>query len=155
MTTRVRTVDPDMTLTDLERFFVSARLGGAPVVEDGKLVGVVSRSDVVRQIVVERTRAEYATDEHTEPGSWHFMPDDETTDWIGDAVADHLEHLCVRDVMISHVVTVAPDTPIVDVARTMVQQRVHRVIVTEGDAVRGILSSTDLMKLIADGRAKP
>lgn len=150
MTTAVRTVSPDMRLTELERFLIRERLSGAPVVQGGKLVGIVSRSDVVRQLVVERTSAQYAADaKFTGLASWHHLPDLEMTGWIGDAVGEHLEHVQVSDIMITHVITVAPDADIRDAARLMVDHHVHRVLVVEGDAVCGILSTIDLVRLVA------
>jgi CBS domain-containing protein len=69
--------------------------------------------------------------------------------WISDAVADHLEHVRVGDIMVTDVLTVAPDADIRDAARVMVDHHVHRVLVVEGDVVRGILSATDLVRLVA------
>lgn len=150
MTTLVRTVPPEMTLTELERFLLATRLSGAPVVKDGRLVGVVSRSDVVRQLVVERTQAEYAADARFSGlASWHHLPDLEMTEWISEAVGEHLEHVRVGDIMITHVITVAPDADIRDAARLMIKHHVHRVLVVEDGAVRGILSTTDLVRLVA------
>jgi CBS domain-containing protein len=150
MTPTVRTVSPDMRLTELERFLISGHLSGAPVVQAGKLVGVVSRSDVVRQLVVERTSAEYVADaRYSGLASWHHLPDMEMAGWISDAVADHLEHVRVGDIMVTDVLTVAPDADIRDAARVMVDHHVHRVLVVEGDVVRGILSATDLVRLVA------
>jgi len=151
MTTLVRTVSPDMRLTELERFLLATRLSGAPVVKDGKLVGVVSRSDVVRQLVVERTQAEYAADARFSGlASWHHLPDLEMTEWISEAVGEHLEHVHVGDIMVTHVITVSPDADISEAAGLMIQHHVHRVLVVEGDAVRGILSTTDLVRLVAE-----
>ena len=48
MTTDVKTVNLEMGLLDLELFFTNERVSGAPVVKGGRLIGVVSRSDVVR-----------------------------------------------------------------------------------------------------------
>ena len=39
----VRTVGPEMTLPELERAFLSEKVSGFPVLEDGNLVGIVSR----------------------------------------------------------------------------------------------------------------
>ena len=151
MTPIVRTVPPDMRLTELERFLLATRLSGAPVVKDGALVGVVSRSDVVRQLVVERTQAEYAADARFSGlASWHHLPDLEMTGWISEAVAEHLEHVRVGDIMVTHVITVAPDADIRDAARLMIDHHVHRVLVVEGTSVRGILSTTDLVRLVAE-----
>ncbi len=153
MTGDVRTVSPDMRLIDLERFLVSERLTGAPVVRERKLVGVVSWSDVVRRIVVERTCAEYVADVDSTLASWHQVSDFEMLEQISEAVADHLEHLHVRDVMTTNVITIAPETEIRGAARLMIDKRVHRVLVVEAGEVRGVLSASDFVRVIADGRA--
>jgi tRNA nucleotidyltransferase (CCA-adding enzyme) len=48
MTTQVRTIDPDTTLPEIEALMVTYDLGRLPVVADGKLVGIVTRTDVLR-----------------------------------------------------------------------------------------------------------
>lgn len=47
MTTDVVTLSPEATLEDAERCFADNRIGGVPVVRDGKVVGIVSKSDLV------------------------------------------------------------------------------------------------------------
>jgi CBS domain-containing protein len=44
------TVDPDTNLTQLASMFLSKSYRRYPVIEDGKLVGQISRSDVLRAI---------------------------------------------------------------------------------------------------------
>ncbi|MDD1717190.1 MAG: IMP dehydrogenase, partial [Methanoregulaceae archaeon] len=50
---KVLTVGPDATVSDVERLMQSQRIGGVPVVEKGKVIGIVSRRDV-RAIVSKR-----------------------------------------------------------------------------------------------------
>jgi CBS domain-containing protein len=50
MSTKVVTVDPDTNLTQLATMFVSQSYRRYPVLEQGKLVGQISRSDVMRAI---------------------------------------------------------------------------------------------------------
>jgi CBS domain-containing protein len=50
MSTKVVTVDPDTNLTQLATMFVSQSYRRYPVLEGGKLVGQISRSDVMRAI---------------------------------------------------------------------------------------------------------
>ena len=50
MTTPVRTVAPDTTLPQIEELMVTYDLGRLPVLADGKLVGIVTRTDVLRQL---------------------------------------------------------------------------------------------------------
>ncbi len=50
MSTKVVTVDPEMTLMQLATMFVAQSFRRYPVLENGKLVGQISRSDVMRAI---------------------------------------------------------------------------------------------------------
>jgi acetoin utilization protein AcuB len=45
------TISPDAHLEDAARLMLERRVGGLPVVEDGKLVGIVTESDVFRSFV--------------------------------------------------------------------------------------------------------
>ena len=50
MTTHVETVGPDTDVIELSERFLSGRHGRLPVIEDGCLVGQVSRHDVLRAV---------------------------------------------------------------------------------------------------------
>ncbi|MDP4159680.1 MAG: CBS domain-containing protein [Bacillota bacterium] len=50
MTSKVTTVDVEATLDEVQRLMVLNDIGRLPVVEDGDLVGIVSRSDVLRLV---------------------------------------------------------------------------------------------------------
>ena len=45
-------------------------------------------------------------------------------------------------------VTIGPDASIPEVAATLRRQRIHRVLVAEGDVLVGIISSFDLVALL-------
>lgn len=47
MTAEVHQLTADATLEDASRFFARHRISGAPVVDQGRVVGVVSRSDLL------------------------------------------------------------------------------------------------------------
>lgn len=55
----------------------------------------------------------------------------------------------VRDIMTPTVYTVPADTPVRKIARAMIAGRVHRLVVTQGDDVVGIVTSLDLLKLLS------
>ena len=42
------------------------------------------------------------------------------------------------------------DTPLQKVADTMIRGRIHRLLVTRGDKVTGIIAALDLLKVIRD-----
>jgi CBS domain-containing protein len=48
MTPKVVTTSPDTEVEDLAALMVKQKINAVPVVEEGQLVGVVSRADVVR-----------------------------------------------------------------------------------------------------------
>jgi CBS domain-containing protein len=149
MKTDLKTVEPDLLLTELERRFLADRVSGFPVVERGRLVGIVSRSDIVRQLCVEQSLAESASDYYQ--GAAETAPVEQLSQ-IADRVGTRIETLRVRDVMIRTLITVGPDQPLRDVARTMAERGIHRVPVTEGDRLVGLISTIDIVRLVAAGR---
>jgi CBS-domain-containing membrane protein len=50
MTTDVEAISPDTDVIELSQRFLSGRRGRLPVIEDGRLVGQVSRHDVLRAV---------------------------------------------------------------------------------------------------------
>jgi CBS domain-containing protein len=51
MTTAVRSVEAAADVADIARLFVDERLRSVPVLEDGRLAGIVSRRDLLRALV--------------------------------------------------------------------------------------------------------
>jgi CBS domain-containing protein len=146
MQANVLAVPPELTLAALEDFLLSKRISGAPVVEDGKVIGIVSRSDVVRCLSLERSLSGLIADglaSREEPASSVRLPTD---------VEERLTAHTVRDAMVVDPVVVPPDAPIADVARLLHERHIHRVLVTEGATLRGVISTLDLVRLIAAGR---
>jgi len=50
MTTEVETIGPDMDILEVTNLFLSKPFRRLPVLEDGRLVGQISRSDVLRAV---------------------------------------------------------------------------------------------------------
>jgi hypothetical protein len=61
--------------------------------------------------------------------------------------------LLVRDIMTARVYTVAADATVAQVASTMVEGHVHRLLVADGDRLVGIVSTIDLLRAIAGAGA--
>lgn len=54
MTVNLKTITPDTTLPEIEALMVTYDIGRLPVLENGQLVGIVSRTDVLRELHQER-----------------------------------------------------------------------------------------------------
>ena len=151
MQTRVHAVPPEMALTDLEQQFIEKRVSGFPVVEGGQLVGVVSRSDVVRQLDVERQLAENISDFYWDRSGFHEEPP-ESIQQIASRLGQSIEELRVRDLMSRHLVAVSPDDSLAVLAQRFMERHIHRVLVVEHGRLVGIVSALDLVRLFADRR---
>lgn len=151
MQTDVVTVDAGRPLGELEDVLLRHKIHGAAVVEGGKLVGIVSRSDVVRQLKLEEERIA-ASAFYLEAFDAEESRSEDYARVI-EATASRVAKLRVRDLMIPDLITVSPDTTVQEVAAVMLERRIHRVLVTEGDELRGIVSTLDLVRLFADGSA--
>ena len=120
MNRNIKSVRPDVMLPDLERRFVNDKVSGLPVVDEGTLRGVVSRSDVLRHLCRERSDAEVASGFYQDGyGSEMPLP---TAEWISESVGKQMDHLRVRDVMIRQLITVAPLDSLLDAARKIIQE---------------------------------
>lgn len=67
-----------------------------------------------------------------------------------DLVEEWSPGMGVATVMSDEVTTATKDVTIADAARTMLDQRVHHLVVVDGDDVIGIVSSFDLLRALAD-----
>ena len=153
MRRNVATIAPDVTLPDLEKSFVSKGVSGFPVVERGELVGLVSRSDIVRQLVWEQELAEATSDYYFDSDGFHEVPL-VSFDAIADRVGERVQRLTVGDVMSRALLKAAPDHTLRQAAQTMADNGIHRLPVTHGDRLVGLLSSLDVVRLVANRRLK-
>jgi CBS domain-containing protein len=147
MQTGVTTIDRDATLLDAHRLLVEEEIHGAPVVADGEVVGVISTLDILRAVREEHESSTSIADYYREflPFSgpdWGSGPED---------FQDRLSQLTVGDAMTESVVAVPPDASIPEIARLLQQNRIHRVLVAEDAQLLGIVSTFDLVALLAKG----
>jgi CBS domain-containing protein len=130
-------VAPSMTLRELMRIFDENEISGAPVIDSaGRVIGVVSKTDLIRRCL---------------QGTGEIAPAylfEALSEQAGEEEAIEGEApLCVGDVMTEGPVTVPPELPGEEIARLMVESRIHRVIVVDEDGLPlGIITSLDLLK---------
>ena len=148
MATDAVTTTPHATLKEVDELFNLNSISGAPVVDDGVLVGVISQSDVIRVLYDEQISASEVSQYFMSPFPIS-MPAVSALNLERAKIADRMVNTKVQDVMTPIPVTVAPDHNVRDAAQRMIDARVHRVLVTQNDELVGILSSLDLVGLVA------
>lgn len=146
---------PEDTVTKLEERLEGRHISGMPVVEDGRMIGIVTQNDIVRLPALMDSMADYVYGELLSSG-----PLLETADKDGDGMPDNLYFrglvatMKVRDAMRRKVITCESDTPVERVMRLMADNNIHRIVVADKEQPVGIISTLDLIKLLT-GRKKP
>ncbi len=148
MNTNVIFVRDDMPVHELANFFTEEMISGAPVInKDGKLMGVVSVSDIIRN---DERRATIVHDKQVSHYYLHGWEDDLNEDEIEDLHIEEDDALTVRDIMTPLIFKVPETESISSMADTMIGGRIHRLIVTKDDKAVGIITTLDLLKVIRD-----
>ncbi|HJT36093.1 MAG TPA: CBS domain-containing protein, partial [Pirellulales bacterium] len=155
MQSKLITADPDQSLAEVRHLLFDSHISGAPVVSDGRLVGIVTRSDLVRvEELVEALDGEISQEQRAMQQTDGFRHSS-VEGFQG--FKKRLSELHVKDAMRAQVVTCSPNTPVSEVAAEMVRHHVHRIVVVEGAAPVGIVSALDLASLVAgkgDGQTR-
>lgn len=151
MNTEVLTVREDMTVQQLAGFLMEQAISGAPVVDSsGKLVGVVSLTDIVETASSEDLRPELLQGGSYQH-AWEYRLERDDMNQL--QIADDSIRVC--EIMTPTVYTVPENTRVSDIAKTMIAGRIHRLLVTRSNAVVGIVTTLDLLQIVAelDGQA--
>ncbi|MFB6231743.1 MAG: CBS domain-containing protein [Salinibacter sp.] len=149
MTTDVRTVEADWPIDHVAQFLTDHGISGAPVVDDGQLVGVISLTDIARY---NGTAGDPASSE--EPASFY------RTELEARYAEEDLEALRVSQntgataehVMTPQVYDVSEHTSIQQVAQVMHRSGIRRVFVTQSDQVLGVITAMDMLRVVAEDR---
>lgn len=126
MTVEVLSIAPDSTLPEARRLMSSKKVRRLPVVDAGKLVGIISLSDV----------------DEASPSSASTL-----SIWELNYV---LAKLQVKEVMTRDPVTVTPETTVGETARLMAQKKIGGIpVVDAAGALAGIVTESDIFRLVA------
>ena len=119
MTTNVQTASRNKSLKEAGVMMRDGDMGAVPVVDDGRLVGIVTDRDIVVRGVAEGK--------------------------TGDST--------LSDVMTTDLVTVSPDSFVVDAIRIMGDKQIRRIPVADADGkLAGIISMADVALQTEDER---
>jgi CBS domain-containing protein len=147
MNSEVLRVRDDMTVAELAQFLVENEISGVPVEDvEGHLVGVVSLSDIARSLTGRDEAVLTHTDTDYYLQSWEERFNAE--DIAGLRIAESEE--TVGEIMTPSILAVDEELPVGKIAEKMIDARIHRLLVTRGKKVVGIVSTTDLLGLLVD-----
>lgn len=144
MTNRVLVVPPTLGLKDAARFLLQHSVSSAPVVDgEGRVVGMLSKTDLVRHGVLGHGEV-YQRPEKLEVGSREV-----TLVYAVPHKAGDPDDVPVSEVMMPLSFSVKPDDPATTGVRMMVDGRLHRLMVTEGDHLVGLVSALDMVEALS------
>jgi len=126
MSKPVITINPDMTITDALHLMRQENIRRTPVIQDGKLVGIVSEKDLL----------------NASPSSATSL-----SIWELNYLINRIK---VTDIMTKDVLTVDINDTIEKAARTMSDSKIGGLPVTKEGKVVGIITETDLFKIFLE-----
>jgi CBS domain-containing protein len=142
------TVSPDDMLKNALALMVENHVTGLPVMDDNcRCIGLITSSDILNH-------AEEKSEDTAAGGSTQYF-DPETQQWDTMQLAsygmDEFGDVPVNEVMSRDLIWVERETPLQDVARRMMSERIHRVLVMDKNAnLYGIISAYDFVRLVAE-----
>jgi CBS domain-containing protein len=126
MTTEVTTLGRNDSLQLVKDIMTLGRVRHFPVLDDGKVVGVVSQRDLYKASL----------------GS--------VMKYGEKAQRSFLEGIPVKEVMSDPAITIAPHAAVQEAARLMMEKKIGCLLVLEGAQLVGIVTETDMLKLVAE-----
>jgi CBS domain-containing protein len=141
MTRKVISVSEDTSIEDLCGLLFEARITGAPVVDSGgRIVGIVSKDDIVGAYFRDRGGDEAA-------GMKHLLEIGRDASSAGHSVKGART---VADIMTREVITASEDTPVAEICDLMVTKEIHRVPVVREGSVVGIVSAINVLEAVLE-----
>ncbi len=126
MATEVTTLGRNDSLQLAKDIMTLGRVRHFPVIDDGKVVGVVSQRDLYKASLG-------AVMKYGEKAQRAF-----------------LEGIVVKEIMSDPPITIAPHASVQEAARLMMEKKIGCLPVLEGAQLVGIVTETDMLKLVAE-----
>jgi len=124
MTKDLTAVSPTERLVHARRQMIEAHVGRLPVVDDENLVGMVTSKDLMRAFIDFRKKV---------PEKYQ---------------KSQIKEVLVDDIMSSNPTVTSKDATIAEVAKVMMETGYNGLPVVEGNMVVGIITQTDILRLI-------
>lgn len=132
------TLVPGQTVEDTIKVFAESGISGAPVVEDGRLVGIITEGDLI-----------FRDAEIKSPGFLDILggliPLGNWDEYRREAMKS--AGVTVGEVMTREVLTVTPDDTLSEAATIMAEERIKLLPVAEEGQLRGVVTRMDILTL--------
>ena len=143
-------VDRGDSLQEAMSLITENHVTGLPVLDSkDRCVGLISATDILN---FEQEHSEFTAEANANLAR-HY--DSDTGRWesvrVTSYALEEFSEVRVEQVMATHLVSALPDAPLLEVARTMIREKVHRVLVIDEDQhLLGIVSAFDFVRHYAE-----
>jgi CBS domain-containing protein len=138
METAWPTLEPEQTVEDVIKLLAESGISGAPVVEGGELVGIITEGDLIFQDA-----------EIKAPGFLDILggviPLGNWEEYRQEALKS--AGVTVGEVMTRDVITISPDASLAEAATIMAEERIKLLPVAEEGNLRGVVTRMDILTL--------
>jgi CBS domain-containing protein len=137
---------PDDTVREAAKILKDNNISGAPVLEDGKLVGIISEGDLLELLVIPEKGDLWLPSpfEVIEVPIRELLSWEETKKMLSDVGSTKVEEIMTKDVH-----TISSEASVEEASELMVRRRINRLPVMEKDHVVGIVTRGDIIKGLA------
>ncbi len=126
MSSPVYIINTDEPVSHARKLMLSHRIGTLPVLNEGKMVGIVTKSDISNRLA------------QAEP-LWRRRP---------------IDQIPIKLLMTEAVITIYPEASISQATTLMLENGIHNVPVVKNGNIVGIVTRTDLMRYVAENTEK-
>jgi CBS domain-containing protein len=142
MTTKCITLTPDTDIATAARTLLENKINGAPVVDNGQVVGVLCQADLVAQQKKITLPSFFTLLDGVFPLSSNEELDREIT---------KISALKVGDAMTPAPTFITPETGIDDIATMMANEKLYTLPVLDNGALVGVVGKEDVLKTLLQG----
>jgi CBS domain-containing protein len=150
MSSPVLTISPDTPVKDAAALLAERNVSGAPVVENGIVVGIFSEIDLLKSMKTTKKDMRLVFPSISSIGI--AFQEEITQREILEAY-EEIGNASVRDLMSKDVVTISPDITLNEAILKMVQHKINRLPVVLNKELLGIVTRGDIIRGLA--REKP
>jgi CBS-domain-containing membrane protein len=138
MTTEVITADASMPINDFARLLYENKISGVPVYDAGhRVIGVATESDLI-----DRNKRVHIPTVVSILDGFVFLESPEKLE----KDIKKMAATTVGDICSTELVSVAPETPLDEVATLMAERHVHTLPVMDGEKLAGVIGKTDIIR---------